>query len=287
MHPHKSLRGGFLHARAAEHPRRVGSASSRGQAVAPAHGHERIGQAAQVDPQALAEQDPAALGEGRLRHTGEEVAPIVLPASSPGGETYYARKFGPVAVVTLDEYLSSYDAPSDQAKWLDATLAGFAAGKLRTDSVRAPIAPAGGGVRTIEGFVVDVASPGQGGPRLLLAPIQISGLSPAETPIRVRVTLQDDDTLPAPGTVVSVRGMLNAPPPPPPASPGSYDFARDAFFDGIGGVETSHDCDRWSCAPRAGVATPRVAAIMTRRASTIVRKLPLFCDWAEVVIVRG
>lgn len=113
-------------------------------------------------------------------------------------------------------------------------LAGFAAGKLRTDSVRAPIAPAGGGVRTIEGFVVDVASPGQGGPRLLLAPIQISGLSPVETPIRVRVTLQDDDTLPAPGTVVSVRGMLNAP--PPPASPGSYDFARDAFFDGIGGV---------------------------------------------------
>ena len=113
-------------------------------------------------------------------------------------------------------------------------LAGFAAGKLRTQSVRAPIAPAGGGVRSVEGFVLDVASPGQGGPRLLLAPIQISGLSPGETPIRVRVTLQDDDVLPAPGSAISLRGMLNAP--PPPASPGSYDFARDAFFDGIGGV---------------------------------------------------
>lgn len=113
-------------------------------------------------------------------------------------------------------------------------LAGFAAGKLRTQNVRAPIAPAGGGLQTIQGFVLDVASPGQGGPRILIAPIRVSGLSPEETPIRARITLQDDDVLPAPGTAVSVRGMLNAP--PPPASPGSYDFARDAFFDGIGGV---------------------------------------------------
>lgn len=113
-------------------------------------------------------------------------------------------------------------------------LSGFAAAKLRTQAVRAPIAPAGGGVRLIEGFVVDVASPGQGGARLVMAPIDISGLAPDATPIRIRITLQDDDALPAPGTAVSVKGMINAP--PPPASPGSYDFARDAFFDGIGGV---------------------------------------------------
>lgn len=113
-------------------------------------------------------------------------------------------------------------------------LAGFAVGKIRTQTVRAPIAPAGGGVRLIEGFVVDVASPGQGGPRILVAPIRISGLAPEATPIRARLTLRDDDELPAPGTAVAVKGMINAP--PPPASPGSYDFARDAFFDGVGGV---------------------------------------------------
>lgn len=113
-------------------------------------------------------------------------------------------------------------------------VAGFSAAKLRTQAVRAPVAPAGGGVRLIEGFVVDIASPGQGGPRVLLAPIRISGLAPAETPIRVRVTLRDDETLPAPGKAVALKGMVNAP--PPPASPGSYDFARDAFFDGVGGV---------------------------------------------------
>ena len=113
-------------------------------------------------------------------------------------------------------------------------LGGFAAAKLRTQAVRAPVAPAGGGVRLIEGFVVDVASPGQGGPRLLVAPIRISGLAPDATPIRIRITLREDDLLPAPGSAISVKGMINAP--PPPASPGSYDFARDAFFDGVGGV---------------------------------------------------
>ncbi|MDP3856013.1 ComEC/Rec2 family competence protein [Phenylobacterium sp.] len=113
-------------------------------------------------------------------------------------------------------------------------LGGFAAGKLRAQAVRAPITPAATGVITLEGFVVDVVSPGQGGPRVVIAPIRVSGLEPQATPIRARVTLQDDDPLPAPGTAIRLRGMLNAP--PPPASPGSYDFARDAFFDGIGGV---------------------------------------------------
>ena len=112
--------------------------------------------------------------------------------------------------------------------------AGFAAAKLRTQAVRAPIAPPGGGVRMIEGYVIDIASPGQGGPRILLAPIRISGLSPSATPIRVRVTLRGDQALPSPGEAVALKGMVNAP--PPPASPGSYDFARDAFFDGVGGV---------------------------------------------------
>jgi competence protein ComEC len=53
--------------------------------------------------------------------------------------------------------------------------------------------------------------------------------------------------------------------------------ARDALYD----------CDRWSCVPRQGADAPRIAAIMTRRASTIAGKLPLFCQWAEIVIVRG
>lgn len=113
-------------------------------------------------------------------------------------------------------------------------LVGFAAACIRTEVVRAPIAPASGGVRQVEAVVVDVASPGQGGPRILLAPVSISGLSPEATPVRVRLTLRGTMPLPSPGDRISVSALLN--PPPPPSAPGAYDFARDAYFRGVGGV---------------------------------------------------
>ena len=66
--------------------------------------------------------------------------------------------------------------------------------------------------------------------RLTMAPAD------AALPPRVRVSV-DDDKLPAgvaPGARLRVRARLA--PPPPMALPGTYDFARDAWFKGIGGV---------------------------------------------------
>jgi competence protein ComEC len=111
--------------------------------------------------------------------------------------------------------------------------AGALAGKVRSHAVAAPILASERAVMTIDGFVVDVVSPGAGGPRLLIAPVQISRLAPQDTPKRVRVTVEADD-LPAPGQAIHLRAMLG--PPPPPAAPGAYDFARDAWFHGVGGV---------------------------------------------------
>lgn len=111
---------------------------------------------------------------------------------------------------------------------------GFSGARLRTEWVRAPVAPAGNEVRRIDAHVLDIVAPGQGGPRLLLAPISVSGLEPDQTPIRARITLPPDSQLPRPGTVIRLQAMLN--PPPPPASPGAFDFARDAFFESVGGV---------------------------------------------------
>jgi len=111
--------------------------------------------------------------------------------------------------------------------------AGFAAGKIRTGAVRGPVAPAAEGQRRIDGWVVDVTSPGAGGGRLLIAPVAVEGLSPGETPKRVRITV-GKDALAGPGSAIRLQAMLG--PPPPPASPGAYDFARDAYFDGVGGV---------------------------------------------------
>ncbi|WP_243626053.1 ComEC/Rec2 family competence protein [Phenylobacterium hankyongense] len=113
-------------------------------------------------------------------------------------------------------------------------IAGFAMGKIRTERVKAPVAPAGAAPQRLEGWVVDVAAPGQGGQRLLIAPARIGDWPAEATPIRVRVTLRPGAPVPAPGEPVRLLAVINAP--PPPASPGAYDFARDAFFESVGGV---------------------------------------------------
>jgi len=117
-------------------------------------------------------------------------------------------------------------------------LGGFGVAKFRTQSVAAPVmaTPPDAAARPhmVEGWVVDVASPGQGGQRLLVAPVRVGDLSPEATPIRVRITLRPGTPLPRPGEAIQVLAILN--PPPPPASPGAYDFARDAFFESVGGV---------------------------------------------------
>ena len=116
---------------------------------------------------------------------------------------------------------------------LACAIGGFGVAKLRTEAVRGPVAPADGAPVQLEGWVVDVASPGQGGQRLLIAPARIGDWPAKATPIRVRVTLRSG-YVPSPGEPISLLAVVNAP--PPPASPGAYDFARDAFFDSVGGV---------------------------------------------------
>ena len=69
--------------------------------------------------------------------------------------------------------------------------------------------------------------------RLLVAPKN------AALPLHVRVSI-DEDSFPAgiaPGAEISVRARLA--PPPPMALPGTYDFARDAWFKQIGAVGTA------------------------------------------------
>ncbi|RAK69260.1 competence protein ComEC [Phenylobacterium kunshanense] len=111
---------------------------------------------------------------------------------------------------------------------------GFAVAKLRTDAVKAPVAQAGARPQWVDAWVVDIASPGQGGQRLLLAPVSVGDWAARATPIRLRVTLRPGTTLPRPGDAVRVLAILN--PPPPPAAPGAYDFARDAYFESMGAV---------------------------------------------------
>ncbi|HYC99290.1 ComEC/Rec2 family competence protein [Brevundimonas sp.] len=109
---------------------------------------------------------------------------------------------------------------------------GLAVARLRTDAVTAPIAPAMGEPTVVEGWVVDVDSPGAAGPRVVIAPVRIRGLAPEDTPVRLRATVRG--VAPEPGDAVRIFAIIN--PPPAPASPGAYDFGRTAFFQSMGGV---------------------------------------------------
>jgi competence protein ComEC len=127
-------------------------------------------------------------------------------------------------------------------------LGGFSAAKLRSDHVKAPVAPAQSRPERLQGWVVDVISPGQGGPRLMIAPARIGDWPAEATPVRVHVTLRGG-YLPGPGEPISLLAVINAP--PPPASPGSYDFARDSFFQSVGGVGFALGPARTWAAPAA------------------------------------
>ena len=113
------------------------------------------------------------------------------------------------------------------------TACGLMGAKLRSDIAAAPIAPPRLGVVSVDGWVVDVANPSQTGQRLLIAPVRVSRLRDDEIPKRVRVVIPKGAVL-GPGAAIRVTTLLD--PPPGPAAPGAYDFARDAWFSGIGGV---------------------------------------------------
>src|SRR5690606_14936080 len=100
----------------------------------------------------------------------------------------------------------------------------------------------------------------------------IEGLAAEATPLRVRATLRG--SAPPPGAPVRLFAILN--PPPPPASPGAYDFGRNAFFRGLGGVAFALAEARPATLPDppAGLALRmRINAIRYDLASRIVARL--------------
>ena len=149
---------------------------------------------------------------------------------------------------------------------------GLLAAQLRTWSVAAPIV----WERTtgdVEGWVVDVASPGSGGGRLLIAPYRLDGVDPSRLPARVRISVGPKNLI-GPGEAVRLKAILG--PPPEPASPGAYDFARDAFYKGVGGVGFSLTDPMIVQGPRppAGLGlTMRINAMRWSLARRIVDRL--------------
>jgi competence protein ComEC len=112
-----------------------------------------------------------------------------------------------------------------------AVFAGFLAMSLRTARVAAPVLDR---IRivTLQGYVEEVDLRPVGA-RLIIAVENAEGMPAEKAPRRVRVT-----TRKTPGVVAGdfVRLKARLLPPSHAALPGGYDFARDAFFAGVGAV---------------------------------------------------
>ena len=149
--------------------------------------------------------------------------PLIAGAVLAAGLWFGARRMALARVWTLGLML------------LACFALGIAVARLRTDAVAAPIAPAMAEPTVVEGWVIDVDSPGAAGPRVVIAPVRIHGLAPEGTPTRLRATVRG--AAPEPGQAVRLFALIN--PPPAPASPGAYDFGRNAYFQSMGGVAFS------------------------------------------------
>ena len=111
---------------------------------------------------------------------------------------------------------------------------GFAAGKLRTERVDAPIIARDTGPVRITGRIENVELRAANRARIVLA---TSTMEDSDAPPeRVRLTLIGARAVEAavPGAFVSALAVLR--PPPEPVLPYGYDFSRWAYFQGIGGV---------------------------------------------------
>jgi competence protein ComEC len=112
-----------------------------------------------------------------------------------------------------------------------ALFAGFLSMGLRTARVGTPMLDH---VRTVrlQGFVQEVDIRPAGG-RFVVRALNAGSLPERLTPRRVRVTIRQTPHFAA-GDYVALTARLW--PPPTAVLPGGYDFARDAYFEGVGAV---------------------------------------------------
>ena len=114
---------------------------------------------------------------------------------------------------------------------------GFTAAQWRSVLLSEPRLEGDTGPVRVEGQVISVeprAESGRG-PRVILRDLRIERLPMELTPERVRIRLTARDPADVdPGARLAVLAVLR--PPPAPAAPGAFDFARQAFFQRLGGV---------------------------------------------------
>jgi competence protein ComEC len=112
-----------------------------------------------------------------------------------------------------------------------AVAAGLTAAKFRTDQVAEPTLT-GEVMVTATGWIAGLGETAAGGARVYLRVHHIDGIDAGKAPKTVRVTIRSRADRIAVGDAISVLARLTRL--SGPIMPGGYDFARAAFYEGIG-----------------------------------------------------
>ncbi len=111
---------------------------------------------------------------------------------------------------------------------------GLAMAKVASDLAAAPVLEHERRTSVVTGWVELVDPRAAGGERITVRTIAIEGLAREATPRRVRVRVPAGSATFKPGDGIKIQASLL--PPAGPALPGAFDFARTAWFQGLGAV---------------------------------------------------
>lgn len=149
-----------------------------------------------------------------------------------------------------------------------AILLGFAAAAFRVAQVTSPIL-ARTTIAPLTGLV-EALDEREEGARLIVRVETFGALGPEARPTRVRVSYRKALAL-KPGDVIAATARLL--PPPEAARPGGYDFARDAFFRGIGAVGSLVGRITVTPRPERLDLSVRIAAAVDDARNTLTRRI--------------
>lgn len=217
--------------------------------------------ALQLDGRRLFLWSPVAFGLGILLFFGADGVPSPVPPIACA-----------VALAAAAVALRHTDFALALALAGCLAMAGFACAAWRTEALIQPRVQSTR-ILAVEGFV-ETINPASASARATLLVTRFADHAAADSPRRLRVTFRGRPAVTA-GEHILVTVRLT--PPPQPVLPGGYDFARDAFFQEIGGVGRVLGTARLSAAPfapdaalRARAAIDRARNVLTDRIATAI-----------------
>lgn len=148
---------------------------------------------------------------------------------------------------------------------------GFLAAQLRSMSVAAPVLQAEMRGAPIEGQVMQASLNQEGGTTLLLKPTYIGGLQKTGLPALVRLRVRQEHAPIWPGDEIETRVMLW--PPAEPVAPGAFDFARQAWFRGLGGTGVTLSAPEITKRDQVGEWRIAIASLRERVARHVMARM--------------